>query len=167
MLLPVSSLAVSNSLILVNCKKCILDFTDTFNSWFCNLLLWNMLSFIHSFIHSFSRSRPLSGHASKGRFNTRKPRDGANTTLTINFFTWLKEKNIYALNNWNNHFYSNDSKSFHTMQTTISFIHSKMIETCYEDTTQTTTFWILAETFYIPSTFYNFNNQFLGWKWKF
>ena len=52
MLLPVSLLAVSNSLILVNCKKCILNFTDTFNSWFCNLLLWNILSFIHSFIHS-------------------------------------------------------------------------------------------------------------------
>ena len=48
-----------------------------------------------------------------------------------------------------------------------SLIHSKMIETYYEDTTQTTTFWILAETFYIPSTFYNFNNQFIGWKWKF
>ena len=38
-LLPISLLAVSNSLILVNCKKCILNFTDTFNSWFCNLLL--------------------------------------------------------------------------------------------------------------------------------
>ena len=41
----------SNSLILGNCKKCILNFTDTFNSWFCNLLLWNILSSIHSFIH--------------------------------------------------------------------------------------------------------------------
>ena len=48
-----------------------------------------------------------------------------------------------------------------------SLIHSKMIETCYEDTTQTTTFWILAETFYIPFIFYNFNNHFIGWKWKF
>ena len=37
-----------------------------------------------------------------------------------------------------------------------------MIETCYEDTTQITTFRMLAETFYIPSTFYNFNNQFIG-----
>ena len=37
-----------------------------------------------------------------------------------------------------------------------------MIETCYEDTTQTTTFRMLAETFYIPSTFYNFSNQFIG-----
>ena len=60
-------------------------------------------------------------------------------------------------------FYSNDS----TMQTTISLIHSKMIETGYEDTTQTTTFWILAETFYIPSTLYNFNNQFIGWNGNF
>ena len=31
------------------------------------------------------RSRPLSGHASKGRFKTRQSRDGANTTLTTNF----------------------------------------------------------------------------------
>ena len=47
---------------------------------------------------------PASGHASKGRFKTRKSRDSANTTLTTNFFTWLEKKNIYALNNWNNHF---------------------------------------------------------------
>ena len=39
---------------------------------------------------------------------------------------------------------------------------NKMIDTCFEDTTQTTTFSILAETFYIPSTFCNFNNQFIG-----
>ena len=36
-----------------------------------------------------------------------------------------------------------------------------MIETCYEDTAQAITFWILAETFYIPFTFYNFNNQLM------
>ena len=55
-----------------------------------------------------------------------------------------------------------------TTETTILFFdHSKMIETCYEDTTQTTTFWILAETFYIPFTFCNFSNQLIGWKWKF
>ena len=30
---------VINSLILVNCKKCISNFTNTFNSWFCNLPL--------------------------------------------------------------------------------------------------------------------------------
>ena len=41
---------VSNSLILVNCKKCILNFTDTFNSWFCNLLYE---TYSHSFIYSF------------------------------------------------------------------------------------------------------------------
>ena len=35
------------------------------------------------------------GHASKGRFKTRKSRDGANTTLTTNFFT--KEKKICML----------------------------------------------------------------------
>ena len=45
-----------------------------------------------------------------------------------------------------------------------SLIHSKMIETCYEGTTQTTTFWILAETIYISSTFCNFSNHFIGWK---
>ena len=38
------------------------------------------------------------------------------------FFHLLKEKNAYPLNNWNNHFYSNDSKKFHTTQTTVSLI---------------------------------------------
>ena len=40
-LLPISLVAVSNKpqLILVNCKKCILNFSDAFNSWLCNLLL--------------------------------------------------------------------------------------------------------------------------------
>ena len=99
------------------------------------------------------RSRPLSGHASKDCFKTRKSRDGVNTTLTTNFFTWLREKKYLCSEQLKQPFYS--------------LIHSKMIETCYEDTTQTTTFWILAETFYIPFTFYNFNNQFIGWKWKF
>ena len=32
------------------------------------------------------------------------------------FFHLLREKNAYALNNWNNHFHSNDSKKFHTME---------------------------------------------------
>ena len=49
-MLPVSLLAISNSLILVNCKKCILNFSDTLNSCFCILLLWNILSFIRSVI---------------------------------------------------------------------------------------------------------------------
>ena len=39
------------------------------------------------------------------------------------------------------------SCSFAQSHQTISLIHGKMIETRYEDTTQTTTFWILAETF--------------------
>ena len=35
MLLPVSLLTVSNSLILVNCEKCILNFTYTFKGYAC------------------------------------------------------------------------------------------------------------------------------------
>ena len=83
----------------------------------------------------------------------RQSRDAANTTLTTNYFTWLREK-IYIC-------------SEQLKQPFYSLIHNKIIETWYEDTTQTTTFWILAETFYMPSTFYNFNNQFIGWKWEF
>ena len=104
-----------------------------------------------SYIQSI-QSRPLSGHVSKGRFKTRKSHEGANTTLTTKFFYLTKKKNLC---------------SEQLKQPFYSLIHSKMIETCYEDTTQTTTFWILAEIFYIPFTFYNFNNQFIGWKWKF
>ena len=33
---PRQLIAVSSSLILVNCRKCILKFTNTFNRWFCN-----------------------------------------------------------------------------------------------------------------------------------
>ena len=95
-------------------------------------------------------SRPLSGHASKGRFKTRKSRDGANTTLTIIFLP-KRKKNLC---------------SEQLKQPFYSLIHTKMIEACYEDTTQTTAFWILAETFYILFTFHNFNSQFIGWKWK-
>ena len=79
--------------------------------------------------------------------------------------TWRYEHNS------NNHFYLTNRNKYlcseQLKQPFYSLIHSKMIETCYEDTTQTTTFWILPETFYIPFTFYNFNNQFIGWKWKF
>ena len=78
-------------------------------------------------------------------FKTRKSRDGANKTLTTDFFNLCKrKKKTYALNNWNKHFYFNDRKSFHTTQTTISLIH---MEIYYENTTLTTAFWILAETF--------------------
>ena len=55
-----------------------------------------------------------------------KSGERANTTLTTDFFTYLKEKRtIYALNNEITHFYSNDSKSFHTTQITITLIYSK------------------------------------------
>ena len=80
--------------------------------------------------------------------------------------TWQCEHNLN-----NQFFYLTREKKYlcseQLKQPFYSLIHSKMIETCYEDTTQTTTFWILPETFYIPFTFYNFNNQFIGWKWKF
>ena len=52
---------------------------------------------------------------------------------------YLKRKNnTHALNNWNKHFYWNDSKGFHTTQN---------LKTYNEGTTQTNAFWILAETF--------------------
>ena len=70
---------------------------------FCSSSIFLSLKSQISHIQSI-RSRPLSRHASKGRFKTRKSRDSANTTLTTNFFTWLEKKNMYALNNWNNHF---------------------------------------------------------------
>ena len=61
-----------------------------------------------------------SGHASKQESHSA---DGHNANNR--FFLPEKKKNIYTLNNLNNHFYSNDSKSFHTTQTTIPLIHSK------------------------------------------
>ena len=81
------------------------------------------------------------------RFKTRNSCDAAGTSQTTNFFT-LRVKNtyVYALNNLNSHFYSNDSKNFHTTQTTI-FLIQIMLETYNEDTMQTTNFLILAERF--------------------
>ena len=80
--------------------------------------------------------------------------------------TWRCERNPN-----NQFFYLTKRKKYpysgQLKQPFYSLIHSKMIETCYEDATKTTIFWILAETFYISSTFYNFNSQFIGWKSKF
>ena len=36
---PRQLISCQQCLIFVSCKKCVLNFTDTFNSWFCNLLL--------------------------------------------------------------------------------------------------------------------------------
>ena len=69
---------------------------------------------------------PASGHASKGRFKTRKSRDSANTTLTTNFFYLTREKKYLCSEQLKQPFYS--------------LIHSKMMETCCEDTTHTTIF---------------------------
>ena len=48
-LLSVSLLAVSNSLILVNCKKCILNFTDILTAGF---VIYYYEIYSHPFIHS-------------------------------------------------------------------------------------------------------------------
>ena len=50
MLLHVSLLAVSNSLISVNCKNVFWIFSDTFNSWF---VIYYYEIYSHSFIHSY------------------------------------------------------------------------------------------------------------------
>ena len=76
--------------------------------------------------YSSIRSRPLSGHASKHRFKARKSREGANTTMTTNFFYLTKRKKYLGCEQLKQPFYS--------------LTHSKMIETCYDDTTKTTTF---------------------------
>ena len=105
-------------------------------------------------------SQPYSIHSISPTFRTCLKRPLQNKK-----FTWQCE-----LNPNNQFFYLTKRKKYlcseQLKQPFYSLIHSKMIETCYEDTTQTTTFWILAETFYIAFTFYNFNNQFIGWKWK-
>ena len=62
---PISFLAVSNSLILVNYKKCIFRILQIlFNSWFYNLLLWNILSFIHKQQNQCCGCNQLVGHNS-------------------------------------------------------------------------------------------------------
>ena len=105
-------------------------------------------------------SQPYSIHSISPAFRTCFKRPLQNKKVT-----WRCEHNPN-----NQFFYLTKRKKYvcseQLKQPFYSLIHSKMIETCYEDTTQTTTFWILAETFYIPFTFYNFNSQFIGWKWK-
>ena len=59
MLLHVSLLAVSNSLISVNCKNVFWIFSDTFNSWF---VIYYYEIYYHSFIHSFIHSLIHSYH---------------------------------------------------------------------------------------------------------
>ena len=83
------------------------------------------------------------------KVKTRKSRDGANTTLTTDFFYLSKrKKNTYALNNWNSHFYSNDRKSFIQQKQPYLWFIANINRNAYnEDTAQTTTFWILAKTF--------------------
>ena len=65
-------------------------------------------------------------------------RDVTGTKLTTDFLP-LMRRNIHALKYSNKHFFSNDSKSFHTTQTTISLIHSKKLYK-HGDTTYTTDF---------------------------
>ena len=133
--------------------------------WFSTYrLLRNLLSLIRTNDDRSTRqvtSQPYSIHSISPTFRTCLKRPLQNKK-----FTWQCE-----LNPNNQFFYLTKRKKYlcseQLKQPFYSVIHSKIIETCYEDTTQTTIFWILAETFYIPSTFYNFNNQFIGWKWKF
>ena len=117
--------------------------------------------FFFNFSGTQVTSQPYSIHSISPAFRTCFKRPLQNKKVT-----WRCEHNPS-----NQFFYLTKRKKYlcseQLKQPFYSLIHSKMIETCYEDTTQTTTFWILAETFYIPSTFYNFNNQFIGWKWKF
>ena len=69
------------------------------------LLFFNFsVTQVTSLPYSSIRSRPLSGHASKGRFKTRKSRDGANTTLTTIFLP--KKKNNLCSEQLKQPFYS-------------------------------------------------------------
>ena len=129
-------------------------------------ILWKSSHNIESvlFFFNFSvtqvTSQPYSIHSISPAFRTCFKRPIQNKKVT-----WRCEHNSN-----NQFFYLTKRKqicSEQLKQPFYSLIHSKMIETCFEDTMQTTTFWILAETFYAPFTFYNFNNQFIGWKWKF
>ena len=80
-------------------------------------------------------------------FKIRKSRDDANTTLTTAFYylseskkkplLWTTETTIF-IRIIGRTSYNEDNHIFDSKQV--------LIETCY-DTTQTTTFWILAETF--------------------
>ena len=67
--------------------------------------------FFFNFSVTQATSQPYSIYSISPAFRTylkrplqNKSRVSANTTLTTNFFTWLEKKNMYALNNWNNHF---------------------------------------------------------------
>ena len=123
-----------------------------FQKFFLKIL--NLFCLVQFFSH---KSQPYSIYSislqykvwiiCRTRFKTRNSCDAAGTSQTTNFFT-LRVKNtyVYALNNLNSHFYSNDSKNFHTTQTTI-FLIQIMLETYNEDTMQTTNFLILAERF--------------------
>ena len=56
MLPPVSFLAVSNSLILVNCKKCIFRISQTLLR--AGFVIYYYENYSHSFIHSFNQKQP-------------------------------------------------------------------------------------------------------------
>ena len=113
---------------------------------------YGMLGHACPFENSTSHKQPYSVHSISPAFRTCFKRPLQNRKVT-----WRCEHNSN-----NQFFYLTKRKRYlcskQLKQPFYSLIHSKMIETCYEDTTQTTTFWILAETFYIPSTFCNFNN---------
>ena len=117
--------------------------------------------FFFSFSVTQVTSQPFSIHSISPAFRTCFKRPLQNKKVT-----WRCEHNPS-----NQFFYLTKRKKYlcseQLKQPFYSLIHSKMIETCYEDTTQTTTFWTLAETLYIPSTFYNFSNKLIGWKLKF
>ena len=80
-------------------------------------------------------------------FKTRKSRDGESITLTTDFFTSLREKIIPML--WTITFIRMMARVFiQRKQPYCWFIANNVTKTCYEeDTAQTITFWILAETF--------------------
>ena len=84
-------------------------------------------------------SQPYSIHSISPAFRTCFKRPLQNKKVT-----WRCEHNPS-----NQFFYLTKRKKYlcseQLKQPFYSLIHSKMIETCYEDTTQTTTFWILAE----------------------
>ena len=100
----------------INIFKIILQNIVITSNPFCHLQFFCHTSHSYS-IYSISP-------AFRRCFKTRTSR--ANTTLTTDYFTCLRDKkNNYALNKRNNHFYSIDSKIFHTRQTIMYLIHSK------------------------------------------
>ena len=79
------------------------------------------------------------------------------------FFHLFREKNTYALDNWNKHFHS---RNFMERANNHTFDSKQiMTENRYENTIQTAFFESKLKHSYILYTFHN-KNQFVGWKWK-